>query len=492
MLTVYACGPTVYRDAHVGNLRTFLLGDLLRRVAEHDGLQVRMVQNITDVGHLQDDPEDADGVSAASVASSAAGPVGAAAASDGGSTPSARRAARAAVDPAAEEPADKVLAQARLEGRPALEIARAYEAAFHADCAALGIRPADAYPRASEHVPLMLELIARLVRSGHAYVGADGTVLFDARSFASYGAISGNQLADLRPGHRRSAERISSGKRFHADWALWKLASRDRELVWESPWGAGFPGWHVECSAMSLHYLGETIDVHLGGIDLRFPHHEDERAQSEAAVGHEVVRHWVHGEHLLAEGRKMSKSTGNVVLLSDIVDRGIDPLALRLFFLSGRYRTQLNLTWEALAAAEKTLERWRSRVAAWAESPSAAPARDYLDRIVGAFRDDLDTPSALVDLRELERDPAVPEGAKFETFAAADRLLGLDLTRAVGHVQPPDALPAGAAGLLSARQAARAARRWPESDRLRDELAALGVVVTDTPEGQRTQVTKVP
>lgn len=491
MLTVYACGPTVYRDAHVGNLRTFLLGDLLRRIAEHDGLQVRIVQNITDVGHLQDDPEDAEGVVAATAPGSPGPAAGAAPADGAGSTPPARPSARLEVDPAAGEPADKVLAQARLEGRPALEIARAYEAAFHADCAALGIRPADAYPRASEHIPLMLELIARLVRSGHAYVGEDGTVLFDARSFASYGAISGNQLADLRPGHRRSAERISSGKRFHADWALWKLASPTRELVWGSPWGTGFPGWHVECSAMSLHYLGETIDVHLGGIDLRFPHHEDERAQSEAAVGHEVVRHWVHGEHLLAEGRKMSKSTGNVVLLSDVVDRGFDPLALRLFFLSGRYRTQLNLTWDALAAADKTLERWRSRVAAWAESPSAPPASGHLDRIVGAFRNDLDTPSALVSLRELERDPGVPDGAKFETFAAADRLLGLDLTRAVGHVRPPDPLPAGAVGLLSARQAARAQGRWPESDRLRDELAALGVTVTDTPDGQRAQVTKV-
>ena len=442
LLTVYACGPTVYRYAHVGNLRTFLLTDLVRRTAEMHGLRVKLVQNITDVGHLQDD---------------------------------------SAVDATGE---DKLLAQARLEDKSPFAIARFYEEAFHRDLALLNVRPADAYPRASEWIDSMIALISRLVDSGHAYVGTDGTVYFDARSFEGYGAISGNRLEDLRAGHRLEAAEVGQGKRFHADWALWKRAGENREMTWDSPWGHGFPGWHIECSAMSLDLVGEHIDLHTGGIDLRFPHHEDERAQSDAAVGHEVVRHWVHGEHLLFEGRKMAKSTGNVVLVSDVVDRGFDPLALRLAFLSSRYRQQANLSWESIAAADALLARWRGAVAAWAEQPSAAIASSYRDEVLEAFDDDLDTPRALQVLRRLEKDGSVAEGAKFETFAWADRLLGVDLVRLVGQPVVAAALPPGAASLMEARAAARAAKDFAASDRLREELAALGVAVQDTPDGQ--------
>src|SRR3954454_19241681 len=355
LLRIYACGPTVYRFAHVGNMRTFLLGDLVTRAAEVlHRTRVKVVQNITDVGHLQDDT---------------------------------------GIELSGE---DRMLVAAREEGRDPFEIARFYEQQFHDDNAALNIRPADSHPRASDSIDLMVDLIATLIDSGHAYVGTDGSVYFDARSFPTYGAVSGNRLDELRAGHRADAAEITAGKRFHADWALWKLAGAQRQMVWDTPWGRGFPGWHVECSAMSLHHLGETIDVHTGGIDLLFPHHEDERAQSEAAVGHEVVRRWVHGEHLLAEGRKMAKSTGNVVLVSDVSERGHDPLALRLFFLTGRYRQQMNLTWDALAAADRRLSRWRAKVAEWAESPSTAMCADYVQRITGAFDEDLDTPSALV------------------------------------------------------------------------------------------------
>jgi cysteinyl-tRNA synthetase len=447
LLTVYACGPTVYRYAHVGNLRTFLLTDLLRRTAEQHKLRVRLVQNITDVGHMQDDT----GID------------------DGGE--------------------DKLLAQARLEDKSPFAIARFYEDAFHRDLAALNVRPADAYPRASECIDLMLDLIGRLVEKEHAYVGTDGTVYFDARSFPSYGAISGNRLEDLRAGHRENADTLMAGKRFHADWALWKRAGQAREMTWDSPWGVGFPGWHIECSAMSLDLVGEVIDVHTGGIDLRFPHHEDERAQSDAAVGHEVVRHWVHGEHLLFEGRKMAKSTGNVVLVSDVVARGHDPLALRLAFLSSRYRQQANLSWEAIAAADRTLTRWRAAAAAWAEHPSGPIAPTYRAEILAAFDDDLDTPRALQVLRRLERDEAVAPGSRFETFAWADQLFGLDLARAVGQPVAVALLPDGAQELLDARAVARAARDFPASDRLRDALASLGVAVQDTPGGQDWSLT---
>ena len=448
LLTVYACGPTVYRYAHVGNLRTFLLTDLIRRTAERRGLRVKLVQNITDVGHLQDD---------------------------------------SAIDSTGE---DKLLAQARLEDKSPFAIARFYEDAFHRDLAALNVRPADAYPRASEWIDAMIALISTLIEKGNAYVGEDGTVYFAAQSYEAYGQLSGNRLEDLRAGHRLAAADVGQGKRFHADWALWKRAGESREMTWDSPWGSGFPGWHIECSAMSLDLLGEHIDLHTGGIDLRFPHHEDERAQSNCAVGGgEVVRHWVHGEHLLFEGRKMAKSTGNVVLVSDIQDRGHDPLALRLAFLSSRYRQQANLSWDAVAAADTTLARWRTAVAHWAESPSEAIAQAYADEVLAAFEDDLDTPKALQVLRRLEKDDAVGAGAKFETFAWADTLFGLDLARLVGQLVVVATLPTGAAELIEERAAARAGKDFAASDRLRDELAALGVAVKDTPAGQEWSLT---
>jgi cysteinyl-tRNA synthetase len=329
----------------------------------------------------------------------------------------------------------------------------------------------------------MIKLISKLLETGHAYPTAAGSVYFDARSFPSYGELSGNRLADLRPGHRTGGE-IDPDKRFHADWALWKAAPAGRELTWAAPWGTGFPGWHTECSAMSLHYLGETIDVHTGGIDLRFPHHEDERAQSDSVTGHEVVRHWVHGEHLLFEGRKMAKSTQNVVLLSDLSERGLDPLALRLAFTEHRYRQQLNLTWSTLEAADATVRRWRQRVAEWANSPSRPMCAQYVADFLGAFDDDLDTPAALRVLRALEKDSEIPPGAKFETFAYADQLLGLDLARDIGRAPAKPPLPPRAAELLQARAAAREAADWTAADRLRAELGTLGVMVTDTPQGQ--------
>ncbi len=438
---MYSCGPTVYRYAHVGNLRSYLLADLIRRTAETHRLMVTSCQNITDVGHLVDDSE---------------------------------------IDPAGE---DKVLAQARAEGSTALEVARHYEQAFRADCAAMNIRPPDFAPRASESIDLMIDLISRLLEGGHAYATPDGSVYFDARSFPSYGEISGNRLDSLRPGHR-SGGSIDEQKRFHADWALWKAAPSGRELSWPAPWGTGFPGWHTECSAMSLRYLGNVIDVHTGGIDLRFPHHEDERAQSNTVAGHEVVQHWVHGEHLLFEGRKMAKSTGNVVLLADLTERGLDPLALRLAFLEQRYRQQMNLTWDSLASADRTVRRWRDRVAEWARSPSKAMCAQYVSEFTAAFDDDLDTPAAVRVLRALEKDSEIPPGSKFETFAHADRLLGLDLARDIGRPPAAPPLPGGAADLLDSRAAARRATDWAAADRLRDELAAIGVMVTDTPDGQ--------
>jgi len=426
VMNMYCCGPTVYRDAHVGNLRTFLLSDLIVRIATLEGMKVNAIQNITDVGHMSDDFVEH----------------------------------------------DKMLQQATLEKIDPFEIARKYEERFHADLARLNIIPANQYPRASESIELMQNLILKLIESGFAYVGDDRSVYFEAQKFSTYGAISGNKLDSLIPGHRY--EYHNDGvKRFHADWALWKSAGDRTQMVWESPWGVGFPGWHIECSAMSLDLLEGHVDVHVGGIDLRFPHHENERAQSNAVIGAEAVDLWVHGEHLLFEGRKMSKSSGNVVLVEDLVSKGIDPLALRLCFLENRYRSQMDLTWNSLQAADETLTRWRTRMSEWSTSNEATSDQE----IANAFSNDIDTPRAIMRLREIEKSDLLN---RRELFLFADQVLGLDLARPVAKKELTDQMQ----NLLNERVKARSEKRWADSDELRVQLENLGLQIKDTTDGQ--------
>ena len=428
-VNIYCCGPTVYRDAHVGNLRTFLLADLIVRALKLEGRQVKLIQNITDVGHMSEDFQGE----------------------------------------------DKLLQQAQVEKRDPFEIARKYEEKFHQDLSKINIQPADSYPRASETIELMLQTIAQLISSGHAYATELGSVYFDARSVASYGAISGNKLDSLKPGHRYEYS-DEGDKRFHADWALWKSAGNRTEMVWDSPWGKGFPGWHIECTAMSLDLLDKRIDLHVGGIDLRFPHHENERAQSNSIVGNEAVKLWVHGEHLLFEGRKMSKSAGNVVLVQNLVERGLDPLALRLSLLENRYRSQMDLTWAGLEAANSTLRRWRTNMATWGEDEKRLEDLE----ILSAIEKDLDTPRVLLRLRALEKDPSVSNEVKRSIFLYADSVLGLDLNRLI-EVRP---LSSDQVELLRERAQARENKNWKESDRLRDLLADMGIAISDGPDGQ--------
>ena len=426
IINVYCCGPTVYRDAHVGNLRTFMLADLISRVSELNGNKVKLIQNITDVGHMS---EDFTGD-------------------------------------------DKILAQATIEKISPLEIARKYEEKFHKDLSALNIKPADAYPRASETIELMQSLITDLIEKGFAYVGGDKTVYFDAQKFESYGAISGNKLESLIPGHKFE-QHNDGAKKFHADWALWKTAGNRTEMIWDSPWGPGFPGWHIECSAMSLKLLDQHVDVHVGGIDLRFPHHENERAQSNAVIGHEAVDLWVHGEHLLFEGKKMSKSSGNVVLLDDLISRGIDPLALRLCFLENRYRSQMDLTWNSIMAADETLKRWRNKMSTWGQAATVTVDSE----IETWLSDDLDTPKVILRLREIEKSEL---NNKRELFLYADQVLALDLDRGVVVRELTEHMQT----LLAERVQARNEKRWADSDSLRIELEELGLKISDTPEGQ--------
>jgi cysteinyl-tRNA synthetase len=425
-IRMYCCGPTVYRDAHVGNLRTFILSDLIARVVRLNGSNPYLIQNITDVGHMSEDFVND----------------------------------------------DKMLSQAKLEKIDPFEIARKYEARFHADLAALNIKPAAAYPRASESIEMMLDLIERLIDAEFAYVGSDSSVYFSAEKFATYGAISGNKLDSLKPGHRYEYTE-DGAKRFHADWALWKAAGDRTEMVWDSPWGKGFPGWHIECSAMSLKLLNGHVDIHLGGIDLRFPHHENERAQSNALINEEAVDLWVHGEHLLFEGKKMSKSTGNVVLLKDVIERGFDPLAIRLCFLENKYRSQMDLTWSSIEAADETLKRWRMKMAQW----EAGSEISVDTEIETALNTDLDTSRAVMRLREIEKSSLQN---KDSIFRYADQVLGLDLERPI--VQK--VLTAEMQRLLDERALARREKRWSDSDQLRGKLENLGLEIKDTPEGQ--------
>jgi cysteinyl-tRNA synthetase len=387
-----------------------------------------MIQNITDVGHMSDDLHE-----------------------------------------------DKMLEQSKKEKIDPFEIARKYEERFHLDLAHLNIIAAAMYPRASESIDLMHEMIAALIDKGSAYIAEDDCVYFDAQSFPGYGQISGNRLDSLKPGNRY--EYVEDGaKKFHADWALWKAAGNRKEMIWDSPWGPGFPGWHIECSAMSLKFLQGHVNVHVGGIDLRFPHHENERAQSNAITGNESVDLWVHGEHLLFEGRKMSKSAGNVVLLDDVIARSFDPLALRLCFLENRYRSQMDLSWQSISAAHETIKRWRGKIATW-----GAPKDLFEDAaVLGFLENDLETPRVITYLRAIEKDRNLSDTEKANAFLYADQVLGLELSRPEEVRELSQEMKL----MLDEREAARSAKNWALSDELRIKLEAAGLEISDSASGQ--------
>ncbi|OLE78267.1 MAG: cysteine--tRNA ligase [Actinobacteria bacterium 13_1_20CM_2_65_11] len=436
---IYSCGPTVYRYVHVGNLRTFMLPDLLRRSLEYLGYHTEQVMNITDVGHLTDDTFD--------------------------------------------RGEDKMLVSARLESKSPEEIAAYYTDAFMQDAALVNIRAADHYPRATQYIPKMIDLISILIAKGHAYeVG--GTVYYDIASFPSYGRLSRNTVDKLLTGSRGE---VDPRKRHPGDFTLWKAAGEHRLQVWPSPWGDGFPGWHIECSAMSMSLLGDRFDIHTGGADNVFPHHEAELAQSEGATGRRVVNYWMHGGLLLLAGSRMAKSAGNFFRATELVDQGFDPLGFRYLALQAKYRTKLNFSTEGLAGADRALKQLRERVADWAARGDAGPdaheAEAYEARFRAAIADDLDLPAAMALVAEVVR-ADLTATAKAQLLRRWDAVLGLDLDRAA----PRRELPGGAAALLAARDKARAAKDFQASDRLRDELAAMGVAVTDTAEGQRWRV----
>ncbi|MHB8610945.1 MAG: cysteine--tRNA ligase [Candidatus Dormibacteraceae bacterium] len=436
VVRIYSCGPTVYRYVHVGNLRTFMLPDLLCRTLEYLGYQAEQVMNITDVGHLTDDTFD--------------------------------------------RGEDKMLVSARLENKSPEEIAAHYTATFMEDAAKLNIRRAASYPHATRYIPQMIDLIQKLIARGHAYE-VEGTIYYDIASFPAYGKLSRNSTDKLIAGARGE---VDPRKRHPGDFTLWKAAGEHRLQVWPSPWGPGFPGWHIECSAMSMSLLGDRFDIHTGGADNVFPHHEAEIAQSEGLTGHRVVSCWMHGGLLMLGGARMAKSSGNFFRISELEEQGFDPLAFRYLALQAKYRTKLNFSTEGLAGADRVLTQLRRNVAGWSggaqQETRDASANQYEARFRAALADDLDLPAAMALVAELTHSE-VAAGAKSMLLRSWDRVLGLDLDRA-----PAEALlPEGASTLLEARGRAREAKDFATSDRLRDELAVMGVTVTDTGEGQR-------
>jgi cysteinyl-tRNA synthetase len=330
----------------------------------------------------------------------------------------------------------------------------------------------------------MIDLTERLIEAGHAYE-FEGNVYYDVRSFPSYGRLSGNTLDRLQPGHRDLES--APGKRHHADFALWKSAGAGRLMRWQSPWGEGFPGWHIECSAMSMEYLGDRFDVHTGGADLRFPHHEDEIAQSDGATGRPVVSLWVHGGFLQLKDQKMSKSTGNVIRVVDLAEEGVDPLALRLLTFGARYRTEMDFTWKSVGAADRRIRTLRQRMRDWAASPRAeqlSEAATSLDRrFRAAVADDLDMPEAVVVLNEAVS-AAIGDGEKRVLLESWDDVLGLDLA---GDASPETELPDDIEALIGERDAARVGRDFQRSDEIRARLIEAGYEVMDTPGGTRVR-----
>ncbi|MBP6904487.1 MAG: cysteine--tRNA ligase [Candidatus Pacebacteria bacterium] len=432
IVTMYACGPTVYDYTHIGHLRKYIGDDILRRTLTLLGYKVKHVMNITDVGHLTNDSDEGD---------------------------------------------DKFEKKASVEGKSVWDIAELYTDYFHTSMQAVNVLAPTIEPRATTHVPQMVALVEQLIAKGFAYETSQA-IYFDVAKDPAYGELSGQKLEQKEIGARDDV--VTDPDKHHpADFALWfkrvgKFA--DHAMYWASPWGDGFPGWHIECSAMSMHYLGETIDIHTGGIDHIPVHHENEIAQSECATGHPFVRYWVHHDFLTVDGVKMSKSLNNFYKLDDILARKINPLAVRLMFMQTSYRKPLNFTWETLETADIALKKLQKFVA---KQPFVGDVvGTYRDAFIEALSDDVNTAKALAVVWELLNDSAIENKDKWATLLVFDTVLGLDLARVAKIVITPEVL-----AIAQKRDEARANKDYALSDKIRAQLETFGYDVLDTPEG---------
>ena len=459
---MYTCGPTVYHFAHIGNLRTYMMEDVLEKYLRYSGYAVDRVMNITDVGHLTSDADTGE---------------------------------------------DKMLKGARREHKTVMEIAQYYTDAFFADCKKLNIRRPDTVQPATGCIEDYIRIISRLLENGYAYA-AGGNIYFDTAKLEKYYVFNDFDKEDLATGVREGVEADES-KRSQTDFVLWFTKSKfeDQELKWQSPWGLGYPGWHIECSGISMKYLGETLDLHCGGIDNAFPHHTNEIAQSEAYLGHKWCSHWFHVLHLNTNTGKMSKSSGEFLTVSLLEEKGYDPLAYRLFCLQSHYRKVLVFSWENLDNAAKAYSRLIGKVAALdpngprkgEEDPSELRAA-----FTAALDNDLNTSLAVTALYGVLKS-SLSDPAKLELLDEFDSVLGLSLLQRAaerrlasapsrteeteaaaapaGGADPADPQAAEIEALIAARQAARKEKNWAEADRIRDELKAIGIELKDTPAG---------
>jgi len=437
---MYTCGPTVYDYAHIGNFRAYVFEDLLRRYLKFRGYQVTQVMNLTDVD-------------------------------------------------------DKTIRGARREGISLAEYTARYKQAFFEDLDTLRIERAEHYPAATDHIPEMIALIERLLERGHAYVSDDGSVYFDISSFPEYGKLSRIDTGGLKAGARVAHDEYA--KEDVADFALWKAwDEEDGDVYWDSPWGRGRPGWHIECSAMSMKYLGESFDIHTGGIDNIFPHHENEIAQSEAATGRRFVRYWLHCAHLIVEGQKMSKSLGNFYTLRDVLQRGYTGREVRFVLISTHYRQSLNFTFESLEAArnaltriDETRERLRGVTTTESSGEVAGWATDAEQAFIAGLDEDLNIAPAMAAMFDLLRkvNRALDSGGISRAEAeAVDRVLRR-MDRVLGFLEPEgeEQPPEEVLDLVRERERLRRRREWRRADEIRARLLAMGWELQDTPSGTR-------
>ncbi len=437
---MYTCGPTVYDYAHIGNFRAFLFEDLLKRWLEHHGYQVTHIMNLTDVD-------------------------------------------------------DKTIKGSQQQSKPLREYTDFYANAFFEDTKTLNIQPATAYPRATEHIPEMVTIIKTLLQKGMAYRGEDGSIYFAISKFPNYGKLSHIHVSELQSGARVKQDEYA--KEEAQDFALWKAWScEDGDVFWETELGKGRPGWHIECSAMSMKYLGETFDIHCGGVDNMFPHHENEIAQSEAASGKPFVHYWMHNEHLQVEGKKMAKRLGNFYTLRDLLQKGLDPLAIRYLLLSTHYRQQFNFTFEGLTAAKSAIERL-ANLQRRLRDANGKGSGTIITQLIGtvercfgdAMDDDLNVSVALASLfdfaREVNNLLDANELSKAEAAEVSALINSFDKVLGVIPKTKEETLPKEAEDLIKKREEARKAKDWKTADNLRQQLKAMGITIEDTAQGMR-------
>ncbi len=438
---IYTCGPTVYDYAHIGNFRAFLFEDLLKRWLVYQGFKVTHVMNLTDID-------------------------------------------------------DKTIKGSQKQGIPLRQFTDFYIKAFFEDIKALNIQPADVYPKATDHIPEMVQLIKTLIAKGIAYKGEDGSIYFSVCKFPDYGKLSHIKVSELKAGARVCQDEYC--KEEAQDFALWKAwTPEDGDVFWETELGKGRPGWHIECSAMSTKYLGETFDIHCGGVDNMFPHHENEIAQSEGATGKKFVNYWMHNEHLQVEGKKMSKRFGNFYTLRDLLAKGYDPIAIRYLLISTHYRQQFNFTFEGLEAAKAAIERLRNFVRRLHEvegTTSTGKVATLMAKLEacfgGSMDDDLNIGIALSSLFDFVREINSMLDANIISKDEAAEVGGLmmrldEVLGVIGKVEAKEALPSDIDALVQKREEARKAKNWKEADAIRAQLKAMGIVLEDTAQGIR-------